>query len=80
MLLGLAITCIKMLTSAGKPFWENFFSFNLCFIFKDINIPKEIWYWMESEPEEEKDEEKKEDENEYKSSDLSVSPDPKVNM
>ncbi|XP_006018482.1 G patch domain-containing protein 11 isoform X1 [Alligator sinensis] len=40
---------------------------------KDINIPKEIWYWMESEPEEEKDEEKEEDEDEYKSSDLSAS-------
>ncbi|NXA32648.1 GPT11 protein, partial [Eudromia elegans] len=38
---------------------------------KDIDVPKEIWYWIEPEDEEQKDEEEKEDE--CASSDFSVS-------
>ncbi|XP_009482407.1 G patch domain-containing protein 11 isoform X2 [Pelecanus crispus] len=38
---------------------------------KDIDVPKETWYWLEPEEEDKKDEEDKEDE--CKNSDLSVS-------
>ncbi|NXA51707.1 GPT11 protein, partial [Nothocercus julius] len=38
---------------------------------KDIDVPKEIWYWIEPEEEEKKDEEEKEDE--CASSEISVS-------
>lgn len=40
-------------------------------LFKDIDVPKETWYWLEPEEEDKNDEEDKEDE--CKSSDLSVS-------
>lgn len=40
-------------------------------LFKDIDVPKETWFWIEPEEEDKKDEEDKEDE--CASSDLSVS-------
>lgn len=40
-------------------------------LFKDINIPKESWFWIEPKEEDKKDEEDKEDE--CTSADLSVS-------
>lgn len=40
-------------------------------LFKDIDVPKETWFWIEPEEEDKKDEEDKEDE--CTSSDLSVS-------
>lgn len=40
-------------------------------LFKDIDVPKETWFWIETEEEDKKDEEDKE--GECTSSDLSVS-------
>lgn len=40
-------------------------------LFKDIDVPKKSWYWLEPEKEDKKNEEDKEDE--CTSSDLSVS-------
>jgi len=39
-------------------------------LFKDIEAPKEIWYWLQPEEEDQKDEEK---DDECTGSDLSVS-------
>ncbi|XP_065747354.1 G patch domain-containing protein 11 isoform X5 [Phocoena phocoena] len=41
---------------------------------KNIQVPRETWYWLrlEEETEEEEEEEKEQDEDEYKSEDLSV--------
>ncbi|XP_040849007.1 G patch domain-containing protein 11 [Ochotona curzoniae] len=39
---------------------------------KNIQVPREAWYWLRPEEETEEEEEKEEDEDEYKSEDLSV--------
>ncbi|NXA14735.1 GPT11 protein, partial [Sapayoa aenigma] len=53
-----------------KPTKADNFHLNSSF-FKDIDVPKETWFWIEPEEDDKKDEEDKEDE--CSSSDLSVS-------
>lgn len=64
----LEISCIQCLTR--KPTKTDNFHLNPL-LFKDIDVPKETWFWIQPEEEDKKDEEDKEDE--CTSSDLSVS-------